>query len=84
MYRRFKFNLVQERGLILVIEMLATDFAGWGALFPEGRRKAQDWLGSVALGMEGQLFDTYVPLSLRAKLLDEFRPSEGSVRQASQ
>ena len=84
MYRNFGFNLVQERGLILAMEMLATDFAGWGTLFPLGRRRATDWLESVAFGMEGQLLDTYMPLALRAKLLDDFRPSEGSIRQASQ
>src|SRR5712692_8263516 len=48
MYRNFGFNLVQERGLILAMEMLATDFAGWGTLFPISRRRATDWLESVA------------------------------------
>ncbi len=83
MYRNIGFNLVQERG-ILAMEMLATDFAGWGTVFPVSRRRATDWLESVAFGMEGQLLDTYMPLALRAKLLDDFRPSEGTVRQASQ
>jgi hypothetical protein len=84
MYRNFGFNLVQERGLILAMEMLATDFAGWGTLFPLSRGRATDWLEFVEFGMEGHLLDTYLPLALRAKLLDDFRPSEGSVRQASQ
>ncbi len=81
MYRNFGFNLVQERGLILSMEMLATDFAGWGTLFPFGKRTATDWLETVAFGMEGRLLDTYMPLALRAKLLDDFRPSAGSIRQ---
>ena len=70
--------------MILAIEMLATDFAGWGTLFPLSKRMATDWLESVAFGIEGHLLDTYMPLALRAKLLDDFRPSGGSVRQASQ
>jgi len=83
MYRNFGFNLVQQRGLILAMEILATDFAGWGTLFPLGKRMATDWLESVAFGVEDHLLDTYMPLALRAKLLDGFRPSEGSVRQAT-
>lgn len=83
MYRNFGFNLVQERGLILAMEILATDFAGWGTLFPHGKRTATGWLESVAFGVEGHMLDTYMPLALRAKLLDEFRPSEGSARQAT-
>jgi hypothetical protein len=84
MHRNFGFNLVQERGLILATEMLATDFAGWGTLFPVGKMMATDWLETVAFGIEGHLLDTYMPLALRAKLLDDFRPSEGSVKKASQ
>ena len=64
MYRNFGFNLVQERGLILAMEMLATDFAGWGTLFPLSKRMATDWLETVAFGMEGRLLDTYMPLAL--------------------
>jgi hypothetical protein len=77
MYRNLKFNLVQERGLILAMEILATDFACWGTLFPLSKRMATDWLETVAFGMEGHLLDTYMPLALRAKLLDDFKPSEG-------
>ena len=54
MYRNFGFNLVQERGLILSMEMLAPYFAGWGTLFPLGKRTATDWLETVAFGMEGR------------------------------
>jgi hypothetical protein len=82
--RNIKFNLIQERGLILSIEILATDFAGWGTLFPAAQSKAVDWLGSAAFGSEGYLLDTYMPTALKATLVDDFRPSEGSVCQASQ
>ena len=63
MYRNLRFNLVQERGLILAIEMLATDFSGCGTLFPVKKRMATDWLGSVASGVEGRLLDIYMPLT---------------------
>jgi hypothetical protein len=84
MYRNLRFNIVQERGLILAMEMLATDFAGWGMLFPLVKKLATDWLETAAFGVEGHLLDTYMPPALRAKLIDDFRPSEGSVRQAKQ
>jgi hypothetical protein len=53
--RVMKFNLVQQRAIILAVEALATDFAGWGQLFPVARaeamyvRDAGDWPKLVEL-----------------------------------
>jgi hypothetical protein len=41
LYRLIKFNLVQQRAIILAVEALATDFAGWGQLFPVARSRAE-------------------------------------------
>ena len=84
MYRNLKFNLVQERGLILAMEIL------WQRTSPVGAhssRSVNEWQPTGwrpwHSGWRATLLDTYMPLALRAKLLDDFQPSEGSVRQAS-
>jgi hypothetical protein len=76
MDRQLKFGLVQERTLILTMEMLSMDFAGWGTAFPSARQKAQQWLNSIEFGIEGKLLDTYMPPHRRDDFAKLFRPSE--------
>jgi hypothetical protein len=83
LFRVMKFNLVQQRAIILAVEALATDFAGWGQLFPVARwraeamcvRDAGDWL---------KLVDLYLPSGRRtdADFIGMFRPSEASIASA--
>src|SRR5215469_12800673 len=39
--RMIKSTLIQHRAVILAVETLATDVAGWGQLFPAARSKAE-------------------------------------------
>ena len=41
LFRLMKPRLIQERAIILAVEALATDFAGWGQLFPIARARAE-------------------------------------------
>jgi hypothetical protein len=80
LYRLIKFNLVQQRAIILAVEALATDFAGWGQLFPVARSRAEamcvrdagDWL---------KLVELYLPRERRADadFIGMFRPSEAAI-----
>ena len=81
--RQTKFDLVQERALIIATEMLSIDFAGWGTLFPSARDEARKWLEDNPFGVEAKLLDTYMPAEKRSGFIDDFRPSEQSVRLAA-
>jgi hypothetical protein len=83
LYRRIEFHLIQDRSLIIAMEMLSLDFAGWGTLFPSAKDEADEWLKSMAFGIEGKLLDTYMPSTIRTDFVDPFRPSEGSARSAA-
>jgi hypothetical protein len=49
--RVMKFNLVQQRAIILAVEALATDFAGWGQLFPVVRGWKRCVFATLATGL---------------------------------
>jgi hypothetical protein len=79
--RRIEFGLVQERTLIIAMEILSIDFAGWGTVFPRARDAAREWLESVTFGIEDRMLDTYMPAASRRDFTDAFRPSEESIRR---
>ena len=75
-FRLAKFNLIQERALILAIEMVALDFAGWGEAAPFAKEQAESWLHRIGFATGTNLLDAYIPASRRAAFVDDFRPSE--------
>lgn len=81
MARNMKFNLIQMRSLILSIEMLSLDFAGWGHYFPSAKAKAIEWLAAAEPGDE-TLIDVYMPPNQREKFIDSFRPSERTIMRS--
>lgn len=46
--------------IIVSLEVLARDVAGWGAQFPEARQRAENALGASAFKSRTWLMDTYV------------------------
>src|SRR5262249_29651822 len=63
--------------IILALEMLATDFAGWGTAFPEARRKAGDLLREYLPNDRTRLLDIYLPhrAELDPALMKQFGPT---------
>ena len=83
LYGVTKFNLVQQRAIILAVEALATDFAGWGQLFPVARSRAEAMCVRDA-GDWPKLVELYLPSERRtdADFIGMFRPSEASLASA--
>lgn len=81
--RRVEFHLIEERTLIIAMEMLAIDFAGWGTLFPFAREEAQQWLDSIGFDTVTKLFDTYIPSHRKVDYVDAFQPSSASIERAT-
>jgi hypothetical protein len=83
LYRLMKTPLIQQRAIILVVEALATDFAGWGQLFPVARSGAEAMFARDA-GDWPKLVELYLPRERRtdADFIRMFAPSEGSVASA--
>jgi hypothetical protein len=77
-YRLLRDTLVQQRAIILAVEVLALDFAGWGSLFPKSRQTAE----SLFTGDWPKLIDLYLPPERRADAVKVFAPSEGSIVSA--
>ena len=78
-----KFNLVQQRAIILALEALAIDFAGWGQLFPVARSRAEAMFTRDA-GDWPKLVELYLPRERRTDtdIIRMFAPSEGSIASA--
>lgn len=76
--------LIQQRAIILAVEVLATDFAGWGQLFRRARGSAEVMFARDA-GDWPKLIDLYLPSQRRAdpKIVTLFAPSDGSVASAT-
>jgi hypothetical protein len=76
-------TLVQQRAIILAVEVLAVDFAGWGNLFPKARQRATAMFKRDA-GDWPKLIDLYLPPERRtdAIYIQGFAPSEGSIASA--
>ncbi|MGP0089654.1 MAG: hypothetical protein ACLPKB_06805 [Xanthobacteraceae bacterium] len=47
--------------VILSLEALASDFAGWGTRFPAAKRKAADMVADFFPGSRTRLMDIYLP-----------------------
>ena len=75
--------LVQQRAIILAVEALAIDFAGWGNVFPKARQTAKVMFSRDA-GDWPKLIDLYLPPERRtdADFVTVFAPSERSVALA--
>ena len=94
LYRLIKFNLVQQRPIILAVETLATDVAGWGQLFPVARSRAEAARAKAIFapanrdnflaGDRLSLIKLYLsPERLGdADFIKMFAPSEGSIKSA--
>jgi hypothetical protein len=52
---------------ILAVEILASDFAGWGTRFPEAMRRAEKILSEVRLTSSERLMDHYLYQSLEPR-----------------
>jgi hypothetical protein len=48
--------------IVLAIECLGCDFAGWGTRYPEAKRKASEILDTYFINNRVRLLDVYVPL----------------------
>jgi hypothetical protein len=95
--RMIKSTLIQHRAVILAVETLATDVAGWGQLFPAARSKADairaqaifapsnrhNFLSGDLTGDGLSLINLYIPERIRdADFITMFAPSEGSIKSA--
>jgi hypothetical protein len=49
--------------IVVAVEVLARDFAGWGTQFPNAKRQAQELLGDIPLRPRVWLMDRYGYLS---------------------
>ena len=78
LYRRWAFGLVEIRAIVLAVEMLADDFAAWGAMFPDARARAEEWLGRSEARPDERLLPLYVREDQRAEFARFFGPSSGS------
>jgi hypothetical protein len=83
LWKLIKFNLVQQRAIILAVEALATNFAGWGELFPVARLRAEAMFARDA-GDWPKLVELYLPRERRtdADFIEMFTPSEASIASA--
>lgn len=79
-YRRADYTLVQQRAIILAIEILAMDFARWGTFFPAARRKAEPMVHEDDDDCP-KLIDLYLPPERRqdANVIDLFGPSQDAI-----
>jgi hypothetical protein len=93
-----KRTLIQHRAIILAVETLATDLAGWGQLFPVARSRAEailakaifapanrdNFLSGDLTGDRLSLIKLYLsPERIRdADFITMFAPSEGSITAA--
>ena len=64
------------------MEMLATDYAGWGTLFPKAREPATNWLTAIGFDTQTKLLDMYALLG-RADVVEDVAPSPGSRADAA-
>jgi hypothetical protein len=93
--RMIKSTLIQHRAIILAVETLATDLAGWGQLFPAARSKAEaimakavfapanrdNFLSGDLTGDRLSLIKLYLPERIKdADFVAIFAPSEGSIK----
>jgi hypothetical protein len=95
--RMIKRTLIQLKAVILAVETLATDVAGWGQLFPAARSKAEairaqaifapanrhNFLTGDLTGDALSLIKLYLPERIiDADFIAMFAPSEGAIKSA--
>jgi hypothetical protein len=95
--RMIKTTLIRHRAIILAVESLAIDLAGWGQLFPAARSKAEaikanaifapanrdNFLSGDLTGDRLSLVKLYLPERIKdADFITMFAPSEGSIKSA--
>jgi hypothetical protein len=75
--RKEREHLLFLSAVVLSLEMLASDFAGWGSALPVARNQAMTILGCKGEGVPTELLDFYLPrrASLDTTLLASFGPS---------
>ena len=75
--RKEREQLLFLSGVVLALEMLASDFAGWGSALPVARNQATTILGCKGERVPTEWLDFYLPrrASLDATLLASFGPS---------
>jgi hypothetical protein len=73
-------TLIEQRAIISAVEALATDFVGWGQLFPIARSRAEAMFARDA-GDWPKLIELYLPRERRtdAEFIRMFTPSESSI-----
>lgn len=61
--KRANSSLLSIATVIVALEALVRNFAGWGAQFPDARQKAEKLLGEAAPGRRVWLMDAYLHVS---------------------
>jgi hypothetical protein len=63
--------------IILALEMLADDFAGWGTRFPVAMQRASQVVGDTLPNRRTRLLDVFLPqrANLESTLLEQFGPA---------
>jgi hypothetical protein len=71
--------------VIVALEVLARDFAGWGTRFPRAKRGAERILSDVPLPRRTWLIDLYLypPLGVHREFADALEPSATSAQAAT-
>lgn len=75
--KRANNSLLLIATVVLSLEALARDFAGWGKRFPIAKREAERWLGGFPLKQRVWLLDVYLypSLSIHRELAGVAAPS---------
>jgi len=71
--------------IVVALEVLARDYAGWGTRFPTAKREAEKLLGEMPPGQRVWLMDRYLypSLSVRREFASALSPSaQGALAQA--
>jgi hypothetical protein len=74
--RRANHSLLLIAAIIMALEVLARDFAGWGKRFPAAKREAETMLGDTSRQSRTWLMDLYLypPPGMRREFTDALAP----------
>ncbi len=80
--KRANDSLLLIATLIVSLEVLARDFAGWGKRFPPAKREAERLLGDFPLRQRIWLMDMYLypPFGIHRELVNTLAPSSAAER----
>jgi hypothetical protein len=77
-------SLVLIATIVVSLEALARDFAGWGKRFPAAKQEAEKLLGDYTLGQHIWFMDMYLyPLGLPRRAVDTLAPSSPAADAAA-